>query len=99
MRMTRNAYERNTLVDGVHQPNQFGAAPFDFMAMAVGHLLKAFANRTALRRERERLFDFARDPFLAANQQHEPPTNIADRRDLPRERAGRHRRRAAALAH
>jgi hypothetical protein len=69
------------------------------MAMAVGHLLQALANRTALRRERERLFDFARDPFLAPNQQHEPSAHISYRRDLPRERAGRHRRRAAALAH
>ena len=56
------------LAERIHQPNQFGTTPFNFKPMAPSHLLQIIANRAAARSYGERLFDFARYPFLAANQ-------------------------------
>src|SRR5437879_3060225 len=79
----------------VHQPNQLGAAPFDFKAMPPRHLLQVIAHRAARRRQRERLLYPTRDPLLAMNQQVQALAQGAGRRELGSKRPGIRRRRPA----
>src|SRR5208282_5193607 len=76
----------------------FGAAPFDFRAMAIAHAAEKFVNRAIGGRERERFLDFARDPFLAMRHQAEALANGAQRGHLRGERPHRVRGNSTALA-
>src|SRR5690348_13593401 len=75
--------------DLVHHPDKLGAPPFDLVAVAIRHLLQRLTDSSALRGQRERLFDLARHPFLAPNQQGETSAYIADARNLGREWSSR----------
>jgi hypothetical protein len=64
-----HVHPRARSFERIHQTDQLGAAPFDFEAMAACHFLQIITDGAAGGGKRKRLFDFARYPFLAVNQE------------------------------
>src|ERR1700720_3614479 len=82
----------------VHQLDYFGAAPFDFGAMPIGHRSQIVVDWTWFGGERERDFGFARGPFLAAREQVQALANRFQRGNFAGEWSGLGRRGSAVVA-
>src|SRR6267378_4519614 len=86
------------ILAGVHQLDYFGAAPFDFGAMPIGHRSQVVVDGARFGGECERDLGFARGPFLAAREQVQTLANRFQRGNLAGEWSGLRRRGSAMVA-